>query len=724
MKSDTADMGATLVSGAAEPGAATVTEGAEPGAASVPSPATRTLILGIDLAGRIMQCDRHAPKVLGRSLGELLGAELADLTSGTEEQKDALAGLINAMRSGRESTTMLSLETEKGRMADAVVTVQPMTATDPDLTALAVIRLPVPSDERFLDPAVMRRALLDDSFTRIGATLDVDQMARELVDVIVPHFCNEAAVAVMESLIGADEMPEGALDSSQLLRRLAVGSDDNDAAWEATFPIGEVLHYPPGSPHARCLDSGEPVLVPILSAEEAVKVADAWQRKPVADLLAGTSLLMLPLIARDTNLGLFACTRMPGYRRFDRYDAEIGMEFAARAALFIDNARRYSRERATALTLQRSLLPTGLSSPSSVEVRHRYLPGSKLIEVGGDWYEAIALPGARVALVIGDVAGHGVHAAVTMGRLRAAIHTLAGLELPPADALQQLDALMQTLGEREPHFATCVYAIFDAVSGTCEMASAGHLSPLLVRPDGSSQFLDVPPAPPLGIGGGPIESKQFEIDDGSLFVLYTDGLVENRTRDIDDGLNRLRGVFGPGSAARPLEDLCKATLDGVYADQQRDDIAVLMARLRRIPSENHAAWTLPAKPTSVRRARALVGIQMNKWGLQEPAYTAELLVSELVTNALAYATGDVSIRLILDHVLVCEVFDDAAAMPRLRIADDSDENGRGLRVVSQLARRWGTRRTPDGKAVWFELTLPEDRAATGTVGPGQDMPAG
>jgi serine phosphatase RsbU (regulator of sigma subunit)/anti-sigma regulatory factor (Ser/Thr protein kinase) len=724
MTSDTAGMSTALVSGTAEPSTAPAAEGAEPSAAAVPSPATRTLILGIDPAGRIMQCDRHAPKVLGRSPGELLGAELGDLTSDTEEQKDALAGLINAMRAGRESTTMLCLETEKGRTADAVVTVQPMTATDPDLTALAVIRLPVPSDERFLDPAVMRRALLDDSFARIGATLDVDQMARELVDVVVPHFCNEAGVAVMESLIGADEMPVGAMDSSQHLRRLAVGSDDDDAAWEATFPTGEVLHYPPGSPYVRCLDSGEPVLVPTLSAEEAAKIAEAWQRKPVADLLAGASMLILPLIARDTNLGFFACTRKPGYRKFDRYDIEIGMEFAARAALFIDNARRYSRERATALTLQRSLLPTGLSSPSSVEVRHRYLPGSKLIEVGGDWYEAIALPGARVALVIGDVAGHGVHAAVTMGRLRAAIHTLAGLELPPADALQQLDELMQTLGEREPHFATCVYAIFDAVSGTCEMASAGHLSPLLVRPDGSSQFLDVPPAPPLGIGGGPIESRQFEIDDGSLFVLYTDGLVENRTRDIDDGLNRLRDVFGVGSTARPLEDLCKATLDGVYADHQRDDIAVLLARLRRIPAENYASWTLAAKPTSVRRARALVGIQMDKWGLQEWAYTVELLVSELVTNALAHAAGDISLRLILDHVLVCEVFDDAAAMPRLRIAGDSDENGRGLRVVSQLAQRWGARRTPEGKAVWFELTLPEGRAAGGTVGPGQDMPAG
>ena len=706
MKSDTADMGATLVSGAAEPGAATVAEGAEPGAASVPSPATRTLILGIDLAGRIMQCDRHAPKVLGRSLGELLGAELADLTSGTEEQKDALAGLINAMRSGRESTTMLSLETEKGRMADAVVTVQPMTATDPDLTALAVIRLPVPSDERFLDPAVMRRALLDDSFTRIGATLDVDQMARELVDVIVPHFCNEAGVAMMESLIGADEMPEGALDSSQLLRRLAVGSDDNDAAWEATFPIGEVLHYPPGSPHARCLDSGEPVLVPILSAEEAVQVADAWQRKPVADLLAGTSLLMLPLIARDTNLGLFACTRKPGYRRFDRYDAEIGMEFAARAALFIDNARRYSRERATALTLQRSLLPTGLSSPSSVEVRHRYLPGSKLIEVGGDWYEAIALPGARVALVIGDVAGHGVHAAVTMGRLRAAIHTLAGLKLPPADALQQLDALMQTLGEREPHFATCVYAIFDAVSGTCEMASAGHLSPLLVRPDGSSEFLDTYPAPPLGVGELPIESRTIEIEDGSLLVLYTDGLVEDRHRDIDDGLNFLREVFDGDACERPLDDLCRAALAGVYAHQQRDDIAILIARLSKIPADHHASWSLPPELTSAAKARHLIREPLARWGLDELMPTTELLVSELVTNAIRYATGEVTIRLVLDGSLVCEVLDNSSALPRLRHAGRDEECGRGLEVVSQLAQRWGARRTRDGKIVWCEHAIP------------------
>ncbi|HEY3735359.1 MAG TPA: SpoIIE family protein phosphatase [Streptosporangiaceae bacterium] len=685
-------------------------EAAGTSAALVPNPAARTLILGIDISGRILQCDRHAPKVLGRSPGELLGAELGDLTVEGPEQKEALTSLIDAMRSGRESTVMLTINAEKGRATEAVVTVQPMTATDPDLTALAIVRVPLPSSERFTDPALMRRALLDDSFTRVSSTLDVDQMARELMDVVVPHFCNASDLLILESLVGADEdeIPADLLDAPPLLRRLAVGYDDEDPGWDAAFPTGEALQHPPGTSYVRCMQTAEPVLEPHLTAGDAQKIADAWRRKPVAGLLSDTSMLLLPLIARDTTLGLLICIRKPENRRFDPYDIGIGMEFAGRAAIFIDNARRFSRERATALTLQRSLLPTGLSAPSSVEVRHRYLPGSKLMEIGGDWYESIALPGARVALVIGDVAGHGVHAAVTMGRLRAAIHTLAGLELAPADALQQLDELMQTLGVREPHFATCAYAVFDAVSGSCEVASAGHLLPLLVRPDGSSEYLDVPPAPPLGIGGGPIESREFKIEDGSLFVLYTDGLVENRGQDIDDGLTRLRKIFGPESAARPLEDLCKATLAGVYADHQRDDIAVLMARLSRIPEDHHASWALPDKPTSVRQARSLTRRQMAKWGLARQAHTTELLVSELVTNAIAYSTGPVSLRLILDEALVCEVFDDAAAMPRLRLANDSDENGRGLQVVSQLAARWGTRRTADGKAVWFEQSLSED----------------
>ena len=667
---------------------------------------TRTLMLGIDKTGRIRQHDRGAGDVLSGEPGALIGTDLGTLLALPDGPAAAtLQGLIDAACSNRETTTVLSFRTANGATADAVVTVQPIRSTDPELAAQVIMRIAPPVQERFLDPAVMRHLMLDGAVRRIGGALDIDQMAPELINIIVPHFCNAAGLVILESLVGEDEFPSESLDGTQLVRRLAVAYDDGDAAWDAAFPTGEILHYPPGTPYTRCMDSGRPVCE-VMGHESAESMAAAWIRRPVAELLSGVSMLLLPLIARDVMLGFFVCVRRVGFRRFDAYDIEIGMEFAARVAIFMDNAQRYSRERATALTLQRSMLPAGLSAPSSVEVNHRYLPGSKLIEVGGDWYESIALPGARVALVVGDVAGHGVRAAVTMGRLRTAIHTLAMLELPPAETLQQLNELMQELGVREPHFATCVYAIFDAVAGTCEVASAGHLPPLLVRPDGTNEFLDVLPAPPLGVGTGLIQSRELEIEDGSLLVLYTDGLVEKRTRDIDEGLRRLRDIFGPGSPEQPLEDLCKATLAGVYADEHRDDIALLVARLRRIPADHVVSWTLPAELTSASKARSLVRRPLRRWGLTDLVPTAELLVSELVTNAVRYAQGKIGLRLVLEGGLVCEVLDDSAALPRLRHPDDSDERGRGLQVVSQLAQRWGARRAGAGKVVWCELPIP------------------
>ena len=680
----------------------------------------RTLILGIDYDGRIVQHDRNAPQILAREPEELLGAQLSDLisssTQGNSAQENSpgarqaeglvvVSGLLDAIRSDREGNAMLTIDTRDGS-AEAVVTVHPMRAGGTSLAALALLRIPASRAERFVDPALMRRQMLDDTFTRIGDTLDIDHLGRELIDALVPHFCNAGDLLLLESLIGDDELPSHGPDGSLPLRRIALLHDRKDPAWEAAFPTGEILRYPPASPYFRCMATGAPVLEATISESQAGKIAKVWRRKPVGKLLSGASMLMLPLIARGTMLGFFACTRQEGFRRFDPYDVDIGMDFASRAAVFIDNARRYSREHATALTLQRSMLPTGLSYPSSVEVKHRYLPGSKLIEVGGDWYESIALPGGRVALVVGDVAGHGVRAAVTMGRLRTAIQTLAMLELPPAESLQQLDELMHTLGDREPHFATCAYAVYDAVSGDCEVAVAGHLPPLLVHPDGSNELLDVPPAPPLGVGDGEVESRHFKIEDGSLFVLYTDGLVENKGQDISDGLARLRGIFGPGSPTRPLEDLCKATLDGVYSDHQRDDIAVLIARLRRLPEDNYASWTLAPKLTSVREARKVLAEPMKRWELEDLIPTTELLVSELVTNAVKYSRGDVTLRLVNEKALVCEVIDNSGAMPRLRQASGDDENGRGLQVVRQLAHRWGARRTPTGKVVWCEQPLP------------------
>ncbi|WP_245667866.1 ATP-binding SpoIIE family protein phosphatase [Actinomadura macra] len=669
--------------------------------------ASRTLVIGIDGARQIVQCGPNAGAVIARTAEDLIGRPAGDLVG--DEGKAELEALLEAIGAGQERTAVLPVLRGADRaVTDAVVTAQPMVGGAADgggPAGLLFVRVALPPSERYQDPALMRRALMDDQVTRFGASLDLDQSARGLVDVVVPHFCTAASVLVLESLVAADEVHSES--GSAVLRRIAVTSDDGNPAWTSTFPVGEVLVFPEGTPYREVMDTARPVHLPNIDVDLAGDIGNKWRRTPAGELLTGVSMVLLPMIARDTLLGFIACTRVPGFRRFDAYDVEIGMEFAARAAIVIDNARLFSRERATALALQRSLLPNRLSAPSSVEVRHRYLPGSKLVEVGGDWYESIALPGARVALIVGDVAGHGVRAAVTMGRLRTALHTLANLELPPADALHVMHELMIELGEQEPHFATCVYAVYDATSGTIEIASAGHLPPLLAGPGGDNEYLQVPPAPPLGVAGGAaIESREFTVEDGSLFVIYTDGLVENRGRDIDDGLARLQGIFGPDSVDRPMEDLAKATLDGVYADQHRDDIAVLIARLRRLPEDRYASWTLPADPAAVRRARGLVRTRLEEWGLADLDYTTQLLASELITNAMRYAHGPIELRLLLERTLVCEVLDRSAALPRLRRAEDDDENGRGLVVVSQLAHRWGARRTAAGKVVWCEQIVP------------------
>ncbi|WP_242901789.1 SpoIIE family protein phosphatase [Actinomadura terrae] len=666
--------------------------------------ASRTLVLGIDGARRVVQCGPNVGAVIGRTTGDLIGRPAADLVG--DEGKAELETLLEAIAAGQDRTAVLPVLRGDGTVTDAVVTAQPMVGDESGAAAgLLFVRVALPPSERYQDPALMRRALMDDQVTRFGASLDLDQSARGLVDAVVPHYCTAASVLVLESLVAADEVHSES--GSAVLRRIAVTSDDGNPAWTSAFPVGEVLVFPEGTPYREVMDTARPVHLPHIDEDAAGSIGTKWRRGPAGDLLKGVSMVLLPMIARDTLLGFIACTRVPGFRKFDAYDVEIGMEFAARAAIVIDNARLFSRERATALALQRSLLPNRLSAPSSVEVRHRYLPGSKLVEVGGDWYESIALPGARVALIVGDVAGHGVRAAVTMGRLRTALHTLANLELPPADALHVMHELMIELGEQEPHFATCVYAVYDATSGTIEIASAGHLPPLLAGPAGDNEYLQVPPAPPLGVAGGQaIESREFPVEDGSLFVIYTDGLVENRGRDIDDGLARLRGIFGPGSVERPMEDLAKATLDGVYADQHRDDIAVLIARLRRLPEDRCASWSLPADPAAVRRARGHVRTRLEEWGLEDLDYTTQLLASELITNAMRYAHGPIELRLLLERTLVCEVLDRSAALPRLRRAEDDDENGRGLLVVSQLAHRWGTRRTASGKVVWCEQIVP------------------
>ncbi|GAA3207498.1 hypothetical protein GCM10020256_03170 [Streptomyces thermocoprophilus] len=395
---------------------------------------------------------------------------------------------------------------------------------------------------------------------------------------------------------------------------------------------------------------------------------------------------------------------------FDADEVALAEELVARAAVSIDNARRFTREHGMAVTLQRSLLPRSLPAQDALDIAYRYLPAQA--GVGGDWFDVLPLSGARVALVVGDVVGHGLHAAATMGRLRTAVHNFSTLDPAPDELLALLDEMVGRIDQDERADgtagpvtgATCLYAVYDPVSRRCTVARAGHPPPAVVAPDGTVEFPDVASGPPLGVGGLPFETAELELAEGSRLVLYTDGLVEDRERDIDAGLELLREAL---AAAGPSpEETCRAALDALLPPRPGDDIALLVARTRALDADRVVEREVPMDPAAVREVRALVAEQLGRWGLEELAFTTELLLSELVTNAIRYGSAPVRVRLLLDRTLICEVADGSSTSPHLRYAALSDEGGRGLFLVAQLAERWGTRYTPTGKVIWAEQPLP------------------
>ncbi|MEU8826390.1 SpoIIE family protein phosphatase [Streptomyces sp. NPDC048636] len=391
----------------------------------------------------------------------------------------------------------------------------------------------------------------------------------------------------------------------------------------------------------------------------------------------------------------------------------------------IERARLYDTEHTRAKELQRGLLPRALPSVHAVTTAARYLPASEGIEVGGDWYDVIPLSGARVALVIGDVMGHGLSEAATMGRLRTAVHTLADLEFPPAELLTRLNDLVSDLGDS--FYATCLYAVYDPVTATCTYARAGHPPPAVVRPGEPVRFPGQAPDPPLGAARPPFENTEFALPEGSLLVLYTDGLVESAARDIDQGMEHLARTLaaaasGPGSGpgarhfwqqeprgeSASLERLCDDVLAELVPEKQgtEDDAALLIARTHAIASEDIAVWPLTQGPVAASEARDHVRKQLRRWQLAPLTTTAELLVSELVGNAIRHGKGPVELRLLRGEGLICEVSDGSLTTPRMRHASETDEGGRGLQLVSALSHRWGTRYTAAGKCIWTEQLVP------------------
>ncbi|MFK4150629.1 SpoIIE family protein phosphatase [Streptomyces fungicidicus] len=564
------------------------------------------------------------------------------------------------------------------------------------------------------EAAAARRnlALLNEAGARIGNSLDLETTARELLDVVVPGFCDLATVDLYQGLLAGDETPPGLADGSAEVRRVAFASAVSDAPFSGTgepVKLGAVHHYAFNSPCADALRTGRPQKV---QGEDGGLVQ---------------STLAVPMVAHDTVVGLAQFARTKGSEPFGDRDHELAVELAARAAVCIDNARLYRREHERALILQRSLLPPGDPEASGLDIACRYLPGNvatgRAGEVGGDWFDVIELPGHRTALVVGDVMGRGLRAAVAMGELRTAVRTLAQLDLEPAEVLSQLDEIARGLGApggvqqatraarrpreadlSEVYLATCIYAVYDSVTRRCTFANAGHLPPVLVEPGEPALMLDVPPGMPLGVGGEPFEEVEVELPEGALLALYTDGLVESRDHPLDEGLQAFVNALRDPSA--PLEDVCDHVLNTLDTHHGEDDIALLMARVQGLPAESVGDWALPREPRSVGRAREYARAQLLDWDLEPLVDTTELLVSELVTNALRYGEGEIRLRLLLDRTLVCEVWDSGLVQPRRRRARDTDEGGRGLQLVGLLSAAWGSRRTPRGKTVWFELPLP------------------
>ncbi|MEU9145936.1 SpoIIE family protein phosphatase [Streptomyces sp. NPDC048349] len=591
---------------------------------------------------------------------------------------------------------------------ERVVSVSAFRMEDPAGGILGVTQLVEDVTDRYR--ARRRLALLNRASARIGTTLDLGQTTRELADVAVPDLADAVSVDLLEPVARGEESTE---EARGLVRRMAVHSVVAEAL-QVMYSAGEVFRFDPRTPQATCLAEQQPILEPVLQSSPGWYFQDP-ERTRRAFALGAHSLIVVPLTARGLLLGLLSLWRAERPEPFESDDVTLAEEFAARAALCIDNARRYTQQHQAALTLQRSLLPRELPAHSAVEVAHRYLPADPATGVGGDWFDLIPLSGARVALVVGDVVGHGLHAAATMGRLRTAVHTLASLDYAPDEVLSHLDDLVSRLAdEQEPADggpqgrqivgATCLYAVYDPISRRCTLARAGHLPPAVVACDGTVSLPDLPEGPPLGLGGLPFEAAELELAEGSLLALYTDGLVEDRGRDLDEGFSRLREALSrPG---RSLEETCTAVQDALLPEHPRDDVALLLARTRVLAPEQVDSWELPAEPTAAARARHLTEATLTRWGLEEMAFTAELVVSELVTNAYRYGGGTpVTLRLIRDRSLICEVSDGSSTAPHLRRARTTDEGGRGLLLVAQLTERWGTRYTRVGKTVWTELPL-------------------
>ncbi|MFJ6483187.1 SpoIIE family protein phosphatase [Streptomyces sp. NPDC091682] len=570
---------------------------------------------------------------------------------------------------------------------------------------------------------------------RIARGIDLDEIVLGLCRATVPTFSDAILVYLRDPLPVGDERPVGPVvlrlrrtdrlrpidDLTDISSTIGAGMDLAGAAGatgeldfsqlplvgpQGDLPAAELCEIRPGGALAEVLRGVRPVFGSSAAARAALPELLGVEHP----LPRGNRAVLAPLRGRRRVIGAAVFLRSPERPAFEQNDLLVAAQLATHTALGIDKAVLYGREAYIADELQRTMLPDGLPQPTGVRLASRYLPAAETARVGGDWYDAIPLPGSRVALVVGDVMGHSMTSAAIMGQLRTTAQTLAQLDLPPAEVLHHLDEQAQRLGS--DRMATCLYAVYDPVAHRITIANAGHPPPVLLHLGGRAEVLRVPPGAPIGVGGVDFEAVELDAPAGGTLLLYTDGLVESRLRDVWTGIEQLRERLATTAQLTgldhppPLEALCDDVLDMLGPGDRDDDIALLAARFDGIAPSDVAYWFLDPEETAPGRARRFARRALTRWGLEELSDSLELLVSEVVTNAVRYAERPVTLRLLRTDVLRCEVGDDSPQLPRQRRARDTDEGGRGLFLVNRMARRWGATRLSSGKVVWFELSLP------------------
>ncbi|MFJ3700855.1 MULTISPECIES: SpoIIE family protein phosphatase [unclassified Streptomyces] len=554
-----------------------------------------------------------------------------------------------------------------------------------------------------------RDVALDAVRDGVGGTLDVDTTCRELVEAIVPDYADVGVVEVVDAVLRGETPDPGPLSLEVPLRRAAY-----DGIGQAAHPVGDVRAVAPGTPYHRALSDLRIRVLPLDDAPWAD--ADSARAGSLRRIGAHT-LLVAPLTVHGAVLGLVSLYRCGDSEPFTEADIPVVSAMVSRVALGIDNARRYVHEYTIASALQRRLLPQSTAPQPAVETDHLLLPGGD----AGHWFDTIALSGARTGLVIGEVSERGIHAATTMGQLRTVVHALAALDLEPDELLARLYDTAARLAEeraqlpqsdplnQEPLAATCAYAVYDPFTETCTVASAGHPAPFVVEPDGAAYVVGLPVGPPLGTADrAPVAAVSLSLKEGSLVALHS---------------NALRGHAQPTSGAlrqallptdRPMGELCDAVARALPDNPELRGAALLLARTHAMPADRYAAWELPYDRSAPATARRLTSKTLADWHLEgDTGDATELIVSELVTNAVRYGSPPVELRLILDRGLTCEIRDGSTTAPYMKYAGAVDEGGRGLFIISQLASLWGTRYAPEGKTVWSEQTIPGGETRAG-----------